>query len=348
MNKFIVLGIIITTIFVVKLESTRISQNERINEHERINFLKYKIIMEYFQHYDLTTALEILSQYIMNESEMYEFAENFNKSGNPPDWSINRQLKNPKFYETLRYERNLESLPAEYLEIYIHGIIVKLQIIFNIHNFPINALLERYLERNLEELISFEDYLAIAILLQDESQIYLENPAAWRMRRALYSLAIRQYSSNSELNFNFDICFSMHEAKRNFIDDIKIGDTFEMRYFSICSSKNKKSFSYSSVYNNDTMFYTVRCKTIITDFLLRVSLEDIVDNVEGIIYVIFPKVEFSIRRNPLIKKTEYGDTVFLITKTFPFDEKSNWITAMANEIENYKQKEIEYFNNQEN
>lgn len=346
MNKVIVLAIIIISIFVAKLKSTRISQNERINGLKRITFLRFKIIVEYFLHYDLTTALEILSQYILNESEMYEFVENFRRTGNPPDWSIQRKLKNPKFYETLRYDEKLESPPSEYLEIYILGISFKLQTIFHIHDFSVNPLIERYVEKNLDELISFEDYLAITILLQDESQIYLENPGSWRMRRALYTLAIRQYSSNFELNFKSEICFSVLEEKIRFAKNIKIGDTFDMGVFSICSSEYKELYSYSSLYNHDTTFHMVRYKTKITDFLLRVSLEEIVDNVEGIIYVIFPKVEFFVRRNPFIKTSKNGDTAFITTKTVPFDENSNWITEMANEIENYKQKEREYFHNQ--
>ncbi|XP_043484974.1 uncharacterized protein LOC122512903 isoform X1 [Leptopilina heterotoma] len=344
MNKITILGIIITIIFVVKLVSTEISPSERINEYETLKALRQKVIKEYLTNYDLATAYETLSHYILNESEMYAFAEHLNRTGNIPEWSIKRQLKNPTFFEILRYAPFLGKLTD-----YVHTRRYNIDLYSNRLNyflkFPINKLLKSYMKKDIKDIIVFEDFVAIIVFLQDESQINFNNPAAWSMIRALYSLAIRQYSSNSILNYKPEKCFFKRKETKSYGDNIKINDIFKKVTFSICKSNYTESYSYYSLLKNNSLSYLMTYETIITDPLVRVSLEDILENRDGKVDVLLPKVELSVISSPKIKKSIRESTVFVTLACSPIYERSNWLTAMANEIEKYKQKEREYFHN---
>ncbi|XP_043484983.1 uncharacterized protein LOC122512903 isoform X2 [Leptopilina heterotoma] len=334
MNKIILLGNIITIIFVVKLESTGISPNERIFEYETLKALRYQVIKEYLQNYHPTTAFEILSNYILNENEMYGFAEHLNRTGNIPEWSIKRQLKNPKSYEQLRYNTYMEINSLHFLQTHKRTIDYALKIFHNLQRFSVGELFKKYIENDVKDQILFEDYLAIVNYLQDESQIDFENLASWRMRRALYTLAIRQYNYNSPSNFIPEKCvISYRTIKRNFADDIKTGDIFKGTTFSICGVNNNSTESLITYY------------AIIIDPLVRVRLENFVSQAYGILFIILPKVEFCIVNSPSLENSAY-EVKESTTLTFsPIFERSNWLTAIANEIENYKQKEREYFYN---
>ncbi|XP_043472412.1 uncharacterized protein LOC122505056 [Leptopilina heterotoma] len=344
MNTFIILGNIITIIFVVKSESTRITYSERLHELESINTVRNKVIGEYLSYYDLPEAFEILSQYILNEVEMYGFAEHLNRTGSPPEWSNTRQLKNHEHYNFLRYNEYVEEFILRRQKTGMHVSFLRRNIFHSASRINYRNLIIFYNEKMLNDLITFEDYYAIQLLLKDDLQINWENPASWRMRRALYSLAIRQYSSNATMNYIPKSCFFKKTETKTFVNDIKKGDSFEKTTFSICSSKYKESYSYNHKYSFNKSFYWTNYEVLITDPITMVSLEDILDVEDEELYVILPKTDFTVLSDPAFFFNNDVPNLYVKMLTSPIYARSNWLTELANEIEKYKEMEKEYFN----
>ncbi|XP_043480688.1 uncharacterized protein LOC122510253 [Leptopilina heterotoma] len=346
MNTIIILGNIITILLIGKLESTRISPSERLHELETINTVKNKVIEEYLPNYDPREAFEFLSQYtIRNEVEMYGFAEHLNKTGNPPEWSKTRKLKNYQSYNFLRYHFPLEAYELDEHQAEMRVNYLRRRFFPNAPILNSQLLIKSYYERKVDDLMLFEDYYAIMILMKSVSVLDVDDPANWRIRRALYTLAIRNYNPNSILNYDSKSCYFKMMKTSSFVESIKFGDIFETATFIICSSKYKESYSYNNekFYFNFTLF-SVNHEMVITDSLLAVSLKDIVEFDDEEIYVILPKVHFKLLSN-LGFIINNGKTNFYVKmSTFPIDDSANWLTKLANEVEKYKEMEKEYFN----
>ncbi|XP_043472500.1 uncharacterized protein LOC122505108 [Leptopilina heterotoma] len=346
MNTIVVLGNIITILLIVligKLESTRISPSERLYELGCINSVKNNVIKKYLPNYDLKKAFGILSQYIMNEVEMYGFAEHLNRTGNPPEWSKTRKLKNYEYYNFLRYNSPLEAyeLSAQQAEMrinYLRG-----RYFQNAPALDPQILIESYNERNLNDLMLFEDYYAIIILLKNILTLDVDNPASWRIKRALYTLAIRNYNPNSDLNDTSKSCFFRDVKTETSINDMNLGDVFETTSFIICSSQlkeNKNSYDYENI---NFQLYWLNNKLLITDSIAMVSLEDVLQ-LDGEIYVILPKVDLKVVSDKAFLIKNGIRNVYVKFETSTIYEKSNWLTYLANQIEKYKTMEKEYFN----
>ncbi|XP_043471020.1 uncharacterized protein LOC122504154 [Leptopilina heterotoma] len=344
MNTILILGNIITIIFVVKLESTGIPHSERIHELESINNLRNKVIREYLSNYDLPEAFEILSQYILNEVEMYGFAEHLNRTGSPPEWSNTRQLKNYKNYNFLRYNYSFGEYRLGIENTYMHINFLRKEIFYLTHNINVPKLVKSYKEKMLHNLITFDDYYAIQLLLKNYFIINSENLASWRMRRALYTLAIRQYSSNATMNYIPKTCFFKKQERKKFVQDIKKGDSFEKTTFSICSSKYKESYSYIYEYFLPNSSCWTNYKVLITDPIAMVSLKDIVDVEDEELYVILPKTDLTVLSDAEFFVDNGAPNFYVKILTSPIYARSNWLTELANEIEKYIEMEKEYFN----
>lgn len=343
MNTIFILGNIITIFLIVDLESTRLSSSERIYELETINTIKNKVIKEYLPNYDQQEAFKILSQYIMNEVEMYGFAEHLNRTGYPPEWSNARKLKNYKYYNFLRYDLSLEKLKIDTQQTKMRINYLNSMYFQNAPALNPQILTESYNERNLNELMLFKDYYASMIFLKNFSTLYVEDPASWRIRRALYSLAIRNYNPNSDLNYNLPCFFKQDVKTRTVVDYINSGDTFGTTNFIICSSKYEKQFSYDNENLNIKLnSYWINYNLLITDSILMVSLDDIAELDDEKIYVILTEVPLKVVSVKAFSVTNGKRNAYLNMKTSPIHERSNWLTSLANEIEKYKQMEKEF------
>ncbi|XP_043472488.1 uncharacterized protein LOC122505103 [Leptopilina heterotoma] len=345
MNTIIILGYIITILLIVKLESTRISPSERLDELEKITIIRNKVIKHYLPNYDLQEAFKILSQYIMNEVEMYGFAEHLNRTDYPPEWSKTRKLENYEYYNFFRYNFPLEAyeLSAQQAEMrinYLNRIFFK-----NAPTLDAQILIESYYGRKLDDLMLFEDYYAITILLKNISIFYVNDPASWRMRRALYNLAIRNYNLNSDLNDTSKSCFYMNIKSKTYVNSMTLGNVFGTTDFIICSSKYLNSYTYDyENLNSKLSSYWLNNKLLITDSNLMVSLEDIVKFDDEEIYVILPKVDLKVVSDKAFFIKNGIRNVYVKIETSAIYEKSNWLTYLANQIEKYKTMEKEYFN----
>ncbi|XP_043472487.1 uncharacterized protein LOC122505102 [Leptopilina heterotoma] len=344
MNIIIILGNIITILLIVKLESTRISPSERLYELESINKIRNKAIRKYLPNYDLQEAFKFLSQYIMNEVEMYGFAEHLNRTDYPPEWSKTRKLENYEYYNFLRYNFPLEAyeLIPQQAEMRINYL--RRRFFQNAPTLDAQILIESYYGRKLDDLMLFEDYYAITILLKNISIFYVNDPASWRMRRALYNLAIRNYNLNSDLNDTSKYCFFRDVKTETFINDINVEDVFDTTNFIICSSKYKESYSYE--FGNlefNLSSYWLNNKLLITNSNLMVSLEDIVELDDEEIYVILPDVELTVRSVKAFFIINGKRNAYVNMLTSSMYERCNWLTYLANQIEKYKEMENNYF-----
>ncbi|XP_043472404.1 uncharacterized protein LOC122505050 [Leptopilina heterotoma] len=347
MKTIIILGNI--TIFLVALtvtESMRLSENDRKKEFTALKTLKQLVASKYLRKYNAEEASELLGQYIMNSHELIEFAEYLNKTGNVPEWSKTMKLKNPKFYEILRYNNLVDFIPLKKEITYQIATNLKMTIFKDSPSISIEKLVHFYKTANLNELISLEDYYAINVLLIDRNQMFLPNPVGWRIKTALYSLAIRQYSLNLNFNFSPKNCFIRVRGDANYVNGFEVGSHSKLSDFWFFKSHNvfEESDSNSPIYNDNNPSNWVSYKFVITEPRVIVNLEEVVKN-DKKLYVLLPRTDFVVLKKRLIYDTFFGLTSFIKAKTTPILNKSNWITNMANKIEEYKKMEEKYFDN---
>ncbi|XP_043472405.1 uncharacterized protein LOC122505051 [Leptopilina heterotoma] len=352
MNTIIAFGRIIGISILVStlplLDAIRMSAEERESEFGKLEEIR-KIVTDLHFPLDGNEARPILSEYILSIEEMEPFTEYLHNTGNPPEWSIARKLKNYENYKFLKYDAHLQSLPFSVSS--ANEIIMELEsnVFENSPRIPNDIAYDIYMEKNLYELLTFEDYYAIMVYLQDESQINFENLAALRMKRALYSLAIRQYNPNFIPSYilNLEPCFFKEKRTERFAYSIHVGYKFEKSTFSICNSKFKESYSYSSEYKIDKSFFWMHYGAIITDPAVVVSLEEILDNYNGHLYVLLPEVKLQVMDYSKYWINKYGKIVNVKVITENIVDRSSWLTAVANQIEEYKEIERAHFVNED-
>lgn len=348
MKTIIVLRDTITIVLIALTvtESLRIPAYDRVDEFMDLQGLKYNLIMTYLPNSDVEKTLDLLSQFVLDESELNEFVRHLQQTGEPAQWMMDKKLKNPKLYELLRFEISTELIPLNRNTAMERIVNLKINAFANSPKVHFHQIWDAYVNEKLNELISLEDYYAIRILLKDHSQINVENPVGWRIRRAIYSLAIRQYS----LNFNHDrplaYCFQRKIISKSDVNQFKKNEILQFDEFLIC--RNKQVFSGSNInpyviHQDDFLAYI---DILNTDSRLMVSLDEIIKFEDDIIFfALFPKTSFKVDDAKFFT-TSGGLTSYLSFKTMPTTISNSQLLAfMANSIEEYKEKEEEYYNN---
>lgn len=341
-----IMTIILVTLPVLK--SIRISLPDRVEQYLKVKNLKFKIINNYLRHYQTENVYNLLSEYALDKIEMYAFALHIYKTGNLPEWSTAQKLKNPKLYESLRYEIFVELIPSsrdESIELIQN---LKLTVFKNAPNISHRRIYSVYVNKKLNEIVSLENYYAINIYLKHNRQITLENPVGWRIRSALYSLAIRQLTPNLKYPNTSKICFTSKLVNSSFVNPFPVGQISKIIDFWKCRSRNMIEESDSSIpVNNDDSFYWISYKIVITDHKLIVSLEEFLKNGEEKFYLFFPETAFNALSSFTSDDTSRGLINYITLETVPVRDNSKWLTEMVNKIEKYKEKEGEYFDNNE-
>lgn len=345
--KIIIPRNIVTIIFTLSLPilvSTRISLKERSYEFRKQNFLKTKATDVYIDKVDKSKAWDLLNKFVLNENEMKEFLQYFNTNGIPPEWSNGRKLMNPIHYKNLRYYFNVESSSFS-IKRAIKSV-KNLKLIFkNTPEVSTSYLFKSYVDKNLLEILTFEDYYTLKIYMTDISQIaLLDNPVGWRIKRALYSLAIRQYSPylSSSDNVNYSKCFFTAFEKKEIIDNIQVHGTLSGGNFVLCKSIFNKVRLDSSEFESTS--YLVSYKVLFSKAIYIVNLNDIFDDNQEV-NIILPEINYMLRN----KKSAFSIdglsyerlSIEIVNKL----EDSEWLSYLANSIEVLKQKEREYFEN---
>ncbi|XP_043484972.1 uncharacterized protein LOC122512902 [Leptopilina heterotoma] len=345
MKLIVVLGNIITITLVTLpiFKSITIFDDDRILEFLEEENLKLKIKNNYFNEGQIL----MLNDFVFNKEEIYKYAEYVNETLQKPKWIESHRLENPELYKLLRFSNYVESIPLK-MDKMIKGL-TKLQneIFQNSLNVSILRTCQDYTKKNFCKLISLENYFAIQILGKNFNQVRKENPVGWRMRRALYSLALRQYNQNLDFNFSPIICYSRHLVDASVIYDKVEGEIFKTGNFSLCSSKkiHPEISSSSSIadLNNSTLYWTFY-EYVITDRKLIVYLEKIIQRNNKKLYFFLPDVKLKIVNGPVVYNTIFGLVAFSKVKTVRIRETSKWLAKMANNIEKYEKEEIKYFN----
>ncbi|XP_043482831.1 uncharacterized protein LOC122511555 [Leptopilina heterotoma] len=345
MKSIVLLGNIVTIILVTlpAFKTIRISDDEREAEFLKLQTLRQKVN----RHFNYNINMSILREFVLSRNDMYDFAEYLNQTGGQtPEWSKSRRLVNPELYELLRFNNYVDSIPSSANEMTESLTNLKNRIFENSPNVSFEQICYDYMKENLYELISFENYFAIRVLEEDYNQIELENLVGWRMKKALYSLAIRQYSQNSASNFLTIYCHSKHLKSRSFIDTYEMGETFKILNFRLCSSKRSspeiKSKSSIMRMNNFTSYW-IFYEFMITDPKLIVYLEDVIKSNDEKIYIFLPETRFKVINGPEVYNTNIGLAAFLKLRTIYYPRTLRWLAEAANNIEMYEKKEKEYY-----
>lgn len=347
MKLIIVLGSIVTIILVTLpvLESTKLSANDRVDKFINLQTSKYNVINKYLSNYIIENAFRILSKFVLNEREMYEFAKHLNETGVLPKWSKQQELKNPKFYELLRYDITVELIPQFFDDVIQRVHDLKTKIFHDSPDVSIERLCKVYVRNKLNEIISLPDYYALIVLFEDRQQLKLHKPVGWRIKRALFSLAIRQYNSDLISTFSPVTCFHEKLVIANSINDIKTGSTIEFNDFLTCHNNNIFHGKHlKPIKESESTKNWISYKIVVTDPSLIVNFDEFRKNEEDDFNIILPNVVFMAMKDPILYDTSYGLTAFLTIESKPIVKRSEWLASMANAVEHYKEKEEAYLN----
>ncbi|XP_051160415.1 uncharacterized protein LOC127280983 [Leptopilina boulardi] len=156
----------------------------------------YLIDNQFIEKCNKTTAMHILKHYSFSTLiKLSVFAKDLNKFGFAPSTYDNQWLNNPKLYEKLRFYSYVE------IGLYQRKAIELIENIYSqedisLINIPPGSAFNDYMANQLFDTISFDDYYAIRIFLSNpNANTDIDTPDVWRIKKAIYSLAIRQYDS---------------------------------------------------------------------------------------------------------------------------------------------------------
>ncbi|XP_043465955.1 uncharacterized protein LOC122500879 isoform X2 [Leptopilina heterotoma] len=198
-------GIIVTEIVTKLLKlitNPAVAENVTSIQIRKKNFqslfwIRYRNIDKFLIHKcSESTAMNIIKHYCFSSPRfgvMYYFIKYISDNGYPSEAYDKYWLKDPKLYEKLRFNLYLEVGLSK------RAAIERMHNIYNQEEMNLikdnpEKLFADYLTNKLFDKITFDDYYAIKnFLVNDFPTINVEHHIFWRMKKALYSLVIRQW-----------------------------------------------------------------------------------------------------------------------------------------------------------
>lgn len=335
-------------------ELTKIPAIERLNECSELETIQIDAINnnlviddENVRNIHLDKILHILKHYVLNETEIYKFIEYLIATGHVPEWSSKHKLKYYHLYKILRCETYVGiifSSLSDTLNYMTGGPMMK--VFQNVIDVSPTTIAYSYFTENFNELLTLSDYYAIMVLLNDLKKINFKNPIGWRIKKALYSLAIRQYSPDVSSTFSPITCFNEDLVIAESINDFKAGRTFKFTDFLFCHKHNNRlqeTHSNSPIIKKSNSTHNwIAYRIVITDPRMIVNLDEFTKNKEEDFNIILPHVVFMTMEDPILHDTSYGLVAYVTIETMPITVVSEWLTSIANKINTYKEKEKPY------
>ncbi|XP_043472413.1 uncharacterized protein LOC122505057 [Leptopilina heterotoma] len=337
------IGNVIAIMFALTLQivmSTRITASERAEEFDELCNKQSEAINNNIADFFKYEAWNYVKKYLLSSDNINLFLKEVNETGYPHKSFINRRLKNPLNFRILRYFTDLESSSLTLSN--ANEIVNGFKRIFNYQSQISTAkLYQKYMERNLKEVVSFENYYALMAFLEDKSLISKDSPAMWKIINAIYSLTIRQYKSvlktfpNDNPIFN---CYLSQIMNTGGIATLKHGMIFDNSNFLFCNKELENIVQHqtgiersrSKVYFNLTFW----------EYHQVVNIREITNNHQDL-YIIFPDTKMMVSGPPYI--TRYNGIHITIVPIFMQEEnKENQLVKIANAIEYFKIKEVDY------
>ncbi|XP_051167999.1 uncharacterized protein LOC127285835 [Leptopilina boulardi] len=341
-------GIITTEIItkISKLIIKPVMAKVNFSPEDRRN-LKYK----FFQHrYYLiknylsrscneTTAMSILKHFsFISLNRMTHFAIKFNKNKYTPEEYYDQWLNNPMLYEKLRFD--------SYLEIGINRseAIKRIENIYTLKEMklicPPESAFDDYVANDLTDTIFFHDYYVIkAFLYFPYISTDLDEPDVWRLKKAMYSLAIRQ---NDAFKYEERKQIILYCVKSKIFQKIikRTYTTISHNAFLYCNEDSKAWNDYykdSSEIDNfqEPTSYLLYFKIIIKKPFLFIDVNSIDANSKH--YIILPKTEFILIEEKFNLIDEIKVHLFIM-KTKVKQQESQWLSKVANEVSYYDDK----------
>ncbi|XP_043484748.1 uncharacterized protein LOC122512761 isoform X2 [Leptopilina heterotoma] len=285
-------GIIITEILNFLIKPTLAGINFP-PERRRYNYItlqiRKNITLKHFQKkkYNKVLAMDILDNYVFDSYEdLFIFGKKITEGSEGSEFH-KCSLHDSNLYEKLRFEGNIENKNCLNLNLVIkriHNIYSREEI--NLINLRIKRLFFDYVENDLFDTVSFDDYYAIQdFLTNNYITTNLSFPSLWRIKKAMYSLALRQFDAISSTASSTETlyCLPKNDSKR-----ITDNGFLTFDEFIICHNDLSNVDNYGIQFNNNpsTRIY----KLIIKQLFLVVHLKIIDKDLNS--YVIFPGTEF--------------------------------------------------------
>ncbi|XP_043484666.1 uncharacterized protein LOC122512714 [Leptopilina heterotoma] len=299
----------------------------------RIVFERNKLYNKYLSNiYNKTTAMELFRNYNFNSFfDMNTFAIILKNSASDESFYKCR-VQDSDMNEKLRFHRFLENSmsPAQAIE-RIHNIYSHEDI--NLINLPIEKLFDEYLENDLFDTVSFDDYYAIQNFLTNEYiTTNLPIPSLWRIKKAMYSLALRQYDSFFELNIN-RVIFCLLKTNSESVD---INGTLTFNEFIVCNhflSNIREEYE-----SRNTTFVTIYKLNLSRDSFLALNLQNIDKTLNQ--YIILPDTKFKIHRWNIEYRGRIYEKVITIERVKI--TCCEWMSSVLNKAYLYAKLDAEY------
>ncbi|XP_051160405.1 uncharacterized protein LOC127280980 isoform X3 [Leptopilina boulardi] len=288
-----------------------------------------------------TTAMHILKHYSFSRlHELYFFANNLKEFGYTLVKYDKQWLNNPKLYEKLRFYSYVE------IGLYKRKAIERIENIYSqedisLINIPPGSAFDDYMANQLFDTISFDDYYAIRIFLSNpNANTDIDIPDVWRIKKAMYSLAIRQYDSFNKAKKKEIILYCKRTnviQKTTFVSlRQRIMST---NVFLYCNEDSSEWNYYSQI-----LFKTNESHIPVSLQFFKIILKhpfSVIDvkNIDAHSkhYIILPSTKFKLiqEKFTFIHQTNIH---FLIMDSYAYIVQNAWLAKIANSVSHYENK----------
>lgn len=194
---------------------------------------------------------------------------------------------------------------------------------------------------DLTDTISFHDYYAIRIFLSSPYvNTDLDEPYVWRLKKAVYSLAIRQYNSFQPFRKKqMMILYCVHLKNVHKIIRISRYKTISINGFLYC---NEDSSEWDYLYETSSKINKFQEPISITYYKLILNKPYLAIHVKNIVanskfYIIIPKTKF-IFIEEKFNLIDQSNINFVILKFRVQTVEGEWLSKVANEASYYEDK----------
>ncbi|XP_051160350.1 uncharacterized protein LOC127280961 [Leptopilina boulardi] len=301
----------------------------------------YLIDNQFIGKCNKTTAMHILKHYSFSTlQELSIFARDLNKFGFAPSTYDNQWLNNPKLYEKLRFYSYVE------IGLYQRKAIELIENIYSqedisLINIPPGSAFDDYMANKLFDTISFDDYYAIRIFLSDpNANTDSDTPHFWRIKKAIYSLAIRQYDSFKKAENKQIILYCKRTndiQKTTFVSSRQ--RILSTNGFLYCNEDSSEWDYYSQILSEENELHipvSLQFFKIILKFpFLVLDVKNI--DAHSKHYIILPSTKFKLiqEKFTFIDQTNIH---FLIIQSYYKIIRNYWLAEVANSVSHFENK----------
>ncbi|XP_051160401.1 uncharacterized protein LOC127280980 isoform X1 [Leptopilina boulardi] len=348
-----ILQVIITTEIVTKtsklitkpvIAKVNFSPTERKELYFKFSLSRSSLIDDHLiEKCNETTAMHILKHYSFSRlRELTVFANDLKELRYTPAKYDKQWLNNPELYEKLRFYSYVE------IGLYERKAIERIENIYSqedisLINIPPGSAFDDYMANQLFDTISFDDYYAIRIFLSNpNANTDIDTPDVWRIKKAMYSLAIRQYDSFKKAENKQIIlyCKRTNDIQKTTFVNLK-HKMISTNAFLYCNEDSSEWDYYSQILSEENESHIPVSlqffKIILNDPFLAIDVKNI--DAHSKHYIILPSTKFRFieEKFTFIQQTNIH-CLIMKSPSHKIIIHKDWLATVANKVSYYEDK----------